>query len=100
MANMEEFDGRKGWIFSKIYTGAGAQESVNIRPEIRSSTIQLSAMDGTAKVEASIDGISWSEWPIGFVSTINIQGIVCAIKYIRVIHGTATTSKLDIWSVD
>jgi hypothetical protein len=102
MANLEEYNGRRGWQLTKTFTGAGAQEVINLPFEIRSSTIQLQSMDGTAKVEASIDDThtEWKEWPPSFVSTTEVQAIICAVKYIRVVHGTATTSTISIWSVD
>jgi hypothetical protein len=97
MANMEPINGVQQWVLEKTYTGAGNQEIINLPKEPRGYTIQLSEMDGTCKVAASIDGLSFEDWEVGLIGVTTIRAIVSPVRYLRVSHGTAITSKITIW---
>jgi len=97
MANMSPINGVQQWILEINYTGAGVQEVVNMPKEPRMYTCQLSEMDGTCKISASIDGVSFEDWEVGLINVTTIRSIISPIRYVRVTHGSATVSKLTIW---
>ena len=78
------------------YDTAGAQETINV-PYLRGGmTIQLNPTGGSARVEGSNDGVNWEAWANGDVS-ITTMGKASPIRYLRVVHVTATASSIIVW---
>jgi hypothetical protein len=86
----------KNVCITATYTTAGEQESVYLPYTPSGYSVQLVPTGGSASIEASNDGIAWKVWDLGDVSAITISKII-PVKYIRVVHNTATESSLTLW---
>jgi len=96
MSVMNARDGRRGWEFITTYTGGTNQEPVELPFEAQGYSIQLDPTGGSARVEASNNGTGWIPWTEGDISNSSASFLV-PMRYIRVVHNTATSSKLSIW---
>jgi len=85
-----------GHVLNTTYTGGTNQATVELAFRAQGYAVQLTPTGGNAKVQASLDGTNWEDWPAGAIAVTTISALFLA-HYIRVVHTTATGSSLTIW---
>lgn len=87
-----------GQVLSTTYTGGTDQATIELAFHAQGYAVQLTPTGGSAKIQASLDGTNWEDWPAGLVAVTTISALFLA-HYIRVVHTSATSSSLVIWGV-
>lgn len=96
MAQLEDTNGGFDYESTFNYTGGTDQEVIDLPYLPNGYTLQLTPTGGTAKVQASLDAVDWIDWNESLVQ-VTAATFMHHMRYIRVVHDTATASKLVVW---
>lgn len=78
------------------YSATGEQEIIELPFLPNGYVMQLNPTNGSAKVQASLDGTNWIDWNDGAVISPTAS-MMHPMRYIRVINISATASTFIIW---
>ena len=96
MATYEKRNAQFGWVITGTYTSIGEQETIDLPYEPNGYAVQLDTVGGSAKIQASLNGVGWIDWNDGNITGSQASYMV-PMRFIRVVTNTSTSATITIW---